>query len=384
VAVDLVGFGIVLPILPIYARRYHTTSFEATLLVAAFSAATFVASPIWGRLSDRVGRKPVLLVALAGTAAGSLLTGLAGGLALLFVGRIVDGASGASISVAQAAAADLSRPSERSRLFGLLGAAFGLGFVAGPAIGALAALSGPRVPFFIAAGLAAANTLVAWRRLPETRRPVDRQPGSPRPGPIAALMGARRAGALIAVAFSAMVAFSGFEATFALFGQKRFGFGIAGAAAVFAAVGLLIVVVQGGLVHPLVTRLGEVRTLFLGLSANTLGLILLALAHSWSLAAPALVALTVGQGLVQTTMATALVSRADPASRGQVLGAQQSASALARILGPALLGALLGSEASGAPYLVGAALTACAAGLVLVSLRRPERHLAHRVDIATE
>jgi MFS transporter, DHA1 family, tetracycline resistance protein len=383
VAVDLIGFGIVLPILPIYARRYHTTAFEATLLVAAFSAATFVASPVWGRLSDRVGRKPVLLVSLAGTAAGSLLTGLAGGLALLFIGRIVDGASGASISVAQAAAADLSRPAERSRLFGLLGAAFGLGFVAGPAIGALAALSGPRVPFFVAAGLAGVNTLVAWRRLPETRPPIPAA-GAPRPGPIAALMGARGAGALIAVAFSAMVAFSGFEATFALFGQKRFGFGIASAAAVFAAVGALIVVVQGGLVHPMVTRLGEVPTLLVGLGANTAGLILLALAHSWSLAAPALVALTIGQGLVQTTMATALVSRADPASRGQVLGAQQSASALARVVGPALLGALLGSGASGAPYLVGAALTACAAGLVVAALKRPERHLAHQSEVARD
>jgi MFS transporter, DHA1 family, tetracycline resistance protein len=383
VAVDLIGFGIVLPILPIYARRYHTTSFEATMLVAAFSAATFVASPLWGRLSDRIGRKPVLVVSLVGTAVGSLLTGLAGGLPLLFAGRILDGASGASISVAQAAAADISRPAERSRLFGLLGAAFGLGFVAGPAIGALAALSGPRVPFFIAAGLAGANSLIAWRRLPETRPPAP-VAGARRPGPIAALMGARGAAALIAVAFSAMVAFSGFEATFALFGQKRFGFGIASAAAVFAAVGALIVVVQGLLVHPMVTRLGEVPTLLIGLGANTAGLVLMALAHSWSLAAPALVFLTTGQGLVQTTMATALVSRADPASRGQVLGAQQSASALARILGPALLGALLGSDASGAPYLVGAALTAVAAGLVAVALRRPGRQVTQPVDVVAE
>jgi DHA1 family tetracycline resistance protein-like MFS transporter len=197
-------------------------------------------------------------------------------------------------------------------------------------------------------------------------------------------MGARGAAALIAVAFSAMVAFSGFEATFALFGQKRFGFGIASAAAVFAAVGALIVVVQGFLVHPLVTRLGEVPTLLIGLGANTAGLIMLALAHSWSLAAPALVALTTGQGLVQTTMATALVSRADPGSRGQVLGAQQSASALARILGPALLGALLGSDASSAPYLVGAALTAVAAGLIATALGRPERHVTQPVDVVTE
>jgi MFS family permease len=383
VAVDLIGFGIVLPILPIYARRYHTTSFEATLLVAAYSAATFVASPIWGRLSDRIGRKPVLLVSLLGTAAGSLITGLAGGMALLFAGRIVDGASGASISVAQAAAADLSRPAERSRLFGLLGAAFGLGFVAGPAIGALAALGGPRLPFFVAAGLAGANTIVAWRRLPETR-PPDRRAGAARPGPIAALMGARGAAALIAVAFSAMVAFSGFEATFAIFGQKRFGFDIASAAAVFTAVGALIVVVQGGLVHPLVSRLGEVRTLLIGLGANTAGLTLLAFSHSWSLAAPALVALTTGQGLVQTTMATALVSRADPGGRGQLLGAQQSASALARVLGPALLGALLGADASGAPYLVGAALTAAAAGLVAVALRPPERHQPQQLDLGAE
>src|SRR5438270_2860281 len=171
VVVDLVGFGIVLPILPIYARRFHATSLQAALLLTAFSGAAFLFSPVWGWLSDRVGRRPVLLVSLAGTAVGSLLTGLAGGLPLLFVGRLVDGASGASVAVAQAAATDLAEPAERSRLFGLLGAAFGIGFVAGPAIGSLGALGGPRVPFFLAAGLAVANTTVAWFRLPEPRRP---------------------------------------------------------------------------------------------------------------------------------------------------------------------------------------------------------------------
>ena len=120
-AIDLVGFGIVLPILPLYAKRFHTTSFEATLLVAVFSAASLVCSPLWGRISDRFGRKPVLLVSLAGTAVGSLITGLAGGLALLLVGRIIDGASGASVSVAQAAAADLSGPhAEHERHGGVL------------------------------------------------------------------------------------------------------------------------------------------------------------------------------------------------------------------------------------------------------------------------
>ncbi|HWE57805.1 MAG TPA: MFS transporter [Acidimicrobiales bacterium] len=398
VAIDLVGFGIVLPILPIYAKRFHASSLQAALLLTAFSAAGFVAAPLWGRLSDRYGRRPVILVSLAGTALGSLLTGAAGGLPLLYAGRLIDGASGASVSVAQAAAADLAGgdAERRSRLFGLLGAAFGIGFVAGPAIGALAALAGPRVPFFVAAGLAALNTVAAIRRLPETRpsdtRPSDTRPsdtapsdtapsdpapsdfrpsdpGSPeaggadRPGragarwrdlPLAAI------GPLLLVAFAAMVAFSGFEATFSLFGQRRLNLGIGSAALVFTLVGLVIVAVQATIVRRAVVRLGEGRTLASGLVLNIAGLALLATAQSWAAAAPALLLLTAGQGLVQTTMAAALADRAGSGRRGQVLGAQQSVSALARIAGPAAGGALLGARASGAAYVFGAAVTAVA------------------------
>ena len=370
VAVDLVGFGIVLPILPIYAKRFHASSLAAALLVTAFSAAGFVCAPVWGRLSDRYGRRPVILISLAGTALGSLLTGVAGALPLLFLGRVVDGASGASISVAQAAAADLAAPEDRSRLFGLLGAAFGVGFVAGPAIGALGALGGPRVPFFLAAGLAAANTAVAWFRLPETH------PSGPRPGPGPA-GGAlwrdeavRRSGPLLVVAFSAMVAFAGFEATFSLFGQRHLGLGIGSAAAVFTGVGVIVVGVQGALVHRVARRLGDAATLATGLGLDTAGLLLLAPARNWALAAPALLLLTAGQGLVQTTMAATLAGRAGAAQRGRVLGAQQSVSALARIVGPAAGGALLGAHASGAAYLLGAALSAVALVAVGLDQRR--------------
>src|SRR3954467_2596912 len=171
VAIDLIGFGIVLPILPLYAKRFGASAVTATALVAAFSAAQFVCSPLLGRLSDRIGRKPVLLFSLAGTAVASLVTGLAGSVAVLFIGRIIDGASGASVSVAQAAVADVASPEERPHLLGLLGAAFGLGFVAGPAIGALAALGDHRLPFLIAALIAGANAVVAFFRLPETHRP---------------------------------------------------------------------------------------------------------------------------------------------------------------------------------------------------------------------
>jgi MFS transporter, DHA1 family, tetracycline resistance protein len=370
VAIDLVGFGVVFPILPLYARRFHVSSATATGLVAAFAAASFVFSPIWGRLSDRFGRKPMLLLSLAGTCVGSLLTGLAGGIALLYVGRVVDGISGASVSVAQASVSDVAQPEQRARLFGLLGAAFGLGFVAGPAIGALAALFGPRVPFYVAAVLAGVNALIAARRLPETHPKGSRTPAGPwSRNPLTALAGGLGVGTFIGVAFGALVAFSAFEATFALFGQGRLGLGVGSTAAVFTGIGLVIVIVQSGLVHPVVSRLGEVSTLRTGLLIDTVGLLLLAFVQSWLVLIPALLALTVGQGLVQTTMSSTLAGRADPSRRGEVLGAQQSAGGLARVIGPLLGGVLFQQIGPGAPYIAGAGVMALVLVLLQVGLR---------------
>lgn len=372
VAIDLVGFGIVFPILPLYAKRFHASSAAATGLVAAFAAASFVFSPVWGRLSDRYGRKPVLLLSLVGTCAGSLMTALAGGLAVLYLARVVDGISGASVSVAQASVSDVASPDQRARLFGLLGAAFGLGFVAGPAIGALAQLAGPKVPFYVAAALAGVNALVALRRLPETHprsRSVPEAAGSVAPapsgrrgwwgrGPFSTLAGGHGVGVFIAVAFGTLVAFSAFEATFALFGQRRLGFGLGSSAAVFAVIGLAIVAVQVGLVHGVVSWLGEEATLRLGLVVVGAGLLGLAFVRSWAALAGALLALTVGEGLAQTTMASALAGRADPGRRGEVLGAQQSAGGLARVIGPLLGGIAFERIGPGAPYIGGAALVA--------------------------
>jgi MFS family permease len=381
VAVDLVGFGIVLPILPLYARRYGATSLESTLLVAAFSAASFVFSPLWGRVSDRVGRKPVLIASLVGTAAGSLVTGLAGGLALLFVGRLLDGISGSSVSVAQAAATDLAPPEQRPRLFGLLGAAFGIGFVAGPAIGAIGAVINPRLPFLIAAGIAGVNALAALRRIPTTpavsigRVPPVSAGGTsgagrrPAHAGVFSLLRQPDLAALIGVAFLAMVAFSGFEATFALFGHRHLGFTLGSSAAVFAATGAVIVIVQGGFVHPVVARFGEARTFRAGLFFNAVGLFLLAAARGWGVAIPALLALTVGQGLAQPTMTSTVAGRSEAGRRGEVLGLVQSASGLARVVGPILGGALLGATVSGLPYLVGGLLTVGALGLVVWAQR---------------
>lgn len=368
VAVDLVGFGIVLPILPLYAARFDATPTTIGLLVASFSLAQLVFAPAWGRLSDRIGRKPVLVASLVGTAVASLLTGLAGSLWVLFLARILDGISGASVSVAQAAVTDVAAPADRARLLGLLSAAFGLGFVLGPTLGGLAALVDPRLPFFVAAAIAAANAIWAVRRLPETNPPRRAGGVSPKGDAYERPAGGRRvpAAALapVLVAFAALAAFSAFEATFALFGQRRLGFDEASIAGVFVGIGLLITAVQLGLVGRCVERFGERGALRLGLVFNSAGLTVLAAVHSWALLAPALVLLTVGQGLLTPTLASLVAGRVAAERRGGALGIQQAAGGLARVVGPAAGGLLFQRAGLPAPYLVGAALTVAAALLV--------------------
>ncbi|MBV8236483.1 MAG: MFS transporter [Acidimicrobiia bacterium] len=369
-----------LPLLPLYAARFHASPATVGALFASFSVAQLIFAPLWGRVSDRIGRKPVLILSLVGTAVGTLLTGLAGSLALLFVGRIVDGVSGASVSVAHAAVADVAPPRERARLFGLLGAAFGVGFVAGPAIAGVAALVDDRLPFFVAAAIAGVNALVAIRRLPETNRRRTgvhaAPPWTPQTGledevvvleddedhpetSAPAGLGRRSLPRLLLVAFVSLVAFSAFEVTFPLFGHARLGFELTSTAGLFAAIGLLLAAVQASLVHPAVRRLGETGTLRVGLLTNAAGLLILAAVHSWWLLVPALVALIVGQGLASPALTAAFAASAESAGAhrtGGVLGVQQSANGLARVVGPVVGGLLFEHVGVAAPYVVGAAL----------------------------
>ena len=374
VAVDLIGFGVVLPLLPLYAERFHASAATIGALFASFSLAQLVFAPLWGRVSDRVGRKPVLILSLVGTAVGTLLTGLAGALPLLFAGRIVDGMSGASVSVAHAAVADVAPPAERARLFGLLGAAFGVGFVAGPAIGALAALVDARLPFFVAAAIAGINALVALRRLPETNRRsagvAATPPWTPQTGledeVVVESTGAvvRHVPTLLVVAFVSLVAFSAFEVTFPLFGHARLGFKLTSTAGLFVAIGLLLAAVQSSLVHPAVRRFGEAGTLRFGLIVNGVGLLLLAAVHSWWLLVPALVALVVGQGLAMPALTATFAGSAGAKRTGGVLGVQQSANGLARVVGPLVGGFLFEHVGVAAPYVAGAVFMAVCAALV--------------------
>jgi multidrug resistance protein len=420
VLIDLIGFGIVLPVLPLWAERFGASPGTIGALVATYSAFQLVCAPLLGRLSDRIGRKPVLILSLAGTAVGSLLTGLAGSLALVFVGRAIDGISGGSVAVAQAAVADLAEESERPRLLGFIGAAFGLGFVAGPAIGALAALGGPRTPFLVAAALAACNALVAVVRLPETRAGavpasaahekwrgrdgagdreyrqrelgVDaarRRPGGGWPGPrtdpldrdratgaeAEGPLRRKRLARLLLVAFTSLVAFSAFEATFALFGERRLDLRLASTGAVFAGIGLAVVLANTGLVAPAVRRLGELGALRLGLGLNALGLALLALTRSWAMLVPALLALTAGQGLITPTLSSSVAGTVEASRRGGALGFQQAAGGLARVVGPLAGGFAFQRIGVPVPYAAGAALAAICLVLVPRRARSSAREL---------
>ena len=370
VALDMVGFGIMLPVLPLYAEEFGASPAVAAAVLAVFSAAQMVAAPLWGRLSDRVGRKPVLVAALVGSSLGSLVTGLAGALWVLFLGRVLDGASGSSYAVGQAAVADLAEPEDRPRLLGLLAAAFGVGFVAGPLIGSIAALGSRELPFFVAAALAAGNALVALVRLPAGRPAPTGAPGL-RTGGLASWGSAGPAVRRLAgLAMVAMVGFAGFEATFALLVERRFPeVGDPTIYGLFASIGLMMVFVQARIVGPANARLGTRPTLRTSLGLVAAGMVVLAAGGGWFGLAVALVLLVAGQGVFGPTLSNATVETVPIEGRGSALGLQQGAGASGRILGPLLAGLLFDRVGVEAPYLVAAVLALAA----LVLVRRADR-----------
>ncbi len=353
VLIDLVGFGIALPLLPLWAERLGASPFEVGLLLASYAICQVIFAPLWGRASDRHGRRPVILVALAGASAAALLTGLASTLWLLFVARALHGAAGASYVAAQAYVADVTRPGERARGLGLIGAAFGLGFTIGPALGALLSTAGPRTPFFVVAALSAANLVWAYARLPESRSATAAR--RVRGGVRAMLRRPERRGVLV-VSLVATAAFVGVEATFALFAADRLGYAELGVGLLFAFIGIVAASVQGGLIGPVVRRFGERRVLIGGLTATAAGALGVALAGSLWLMLPALAVLAAGWGFAYSaTLALAsLTAAAD--EQGAVLGALGSVGGVGRILGPIAGAAAYQLVAPAAPLVLTAAV----------------------------
>lgn len=369
VFLDLVGFGIVIPLLPLYAERFGAGPVAVTALLASYSLMQLCFAPWWGRLSDRVGRRPVLLVGLFGSALSYLLFGLAGSLATLFAARALAGAMGANIGVAQAYIADVTPPEHRSARLGLIGAAFGLGFILGPAIGGLLASGGASRPFFFAGGLALVNGLLALVLLPESRPHRARQAVPQRHSRWQSALRFRRVpgmSVLLGTLFLLTFAFAALEATLSLWADRRLRLTPAEVAFGFAYLGVVSTLVQGGLVGPLARRLGDRALAALGLAVLAAGLAALAPADTLPAAAAALALVAFGQGCALPAI-SALVTRAAPEEeRGQLLGVSQSLSALARVVGPLWGGLALARLGLAAPFLSGAV----AAGLGLIWLVR--------------
>jgi DHA1 family tetracycline resistance protein-like MFS transporter len=378
--VDLVGFGVIVPLLPFYGEHFHAAPDLVTLLMAIYSFTQFLFAPFWGRLSDRYGRKPVLMASLAGIALSYVWLGFADALWQLFAARALAGAMAGNIAAAQAYIADVTPPEKRAQGMGLIGAAFGLGFIFGPAIGGLLGGADPAHPHFLApaltsAGLSLAALLFATLALDESLDPAARAAlaGRPRPARLAALGAAlrdRELGLSVLLLFLTTFVFAGMEATFAMWSERMFGWGATQNGYVFAYTGVLAALVQGGLIRRLAARFGERRLILQGAVALGLGLLLIPFSGSLALLLLAMALLAYGAGVSNPSLSSLVSLAAKAESRGTTLGVSQSAASLARILGPALAGAsfwLLGRDS---PFLLGATIMLA---VVLLALRLPER-----------
>lgn len=382
VLLDLIGFGMILPLLPFYGQELHASAFEIGLLFSSYSLAQLVFAPLLGRLSDRTGRRPVLLASIAGSVAAYLLFASADSFAVLLLARTLSGVAASNYAIAQAYVADVSSREDRAKAMGLIGAAFGIGFVLGPALGGLLAHLGSAGPLaalghrlvpLTAAVLSAVNLALALAWLPESLSAELR--GRSRQGSwldFADLRGAFRHAplrGLMLLYFLVLFCFSMMEATLALFCQDRFGFGAAGTAWLFVYVGVVLVVVQGGLLGRLVRRFGERRLILGGIVLMAAGLALLPFAPAskppagaaLALMLASLALLAVGQGVNQPSTLGLLSRMTDDSSQGSTIGLSRSFGALARTLGPAAGTWIFGVAGSGWPFWT-------AGGLMLVAL----------------
>jgi MFS transporter, DHA1 family, tetracycline resistance protein len=364
VLVDMLGFGIVIPVLPFYALNLGASAVEVTLLVASFSAMQMAATPVWGRFSDRHGRRPLLIAGLFASAVSYLIFGLANSLALLLISRVAAGAAGGTISVAHAYVADTTEAGGRAHGMGMIGAAAGLGVMLGPAIGGFFSQFGLSAPGYVAAALCAANGLAAVFLLPESRPREARGDGAA--GEAATLAGWARAmtrfplALLLAVYFLGITSFTAMTALLALYFERVFAIGAPQMGILFAIAGGVTVVVRGVVLRLLVERFGEITTVKLG--AVALGLAYLALPYlpsfGWAMATVPLYAF--GAGTLFPSLATLTSLATDRDSQGSILGGSQFVGGLGRVLGPLWAGFMFQHLAIRAPFHVSAALAAAA------------------------
>jgi MFS family permease len=358
VFIDLIGFGIVIPILPYYAKQYGASATALGWLMTSYSAMQFLFAPLWGRLSDRIGRRPVLLMSMLGTMVSMAVLGIAPSLLWLFIGRTFAGICGANISTATAYIADVTTPENRAKGMGMIGAAFGLGFIFGPAIGGVLSRYGYAAPMFAAAGLAACNWVFAFIRLQEPSitaelRAQNRTKRFDRKA-FFETMGDRRTRVATLVFFVVTIAVTQMEVTFALFMRAKYGYDAQGAGWLLALMGTIMVLIQGGLIGKLSKAFGERRLVLIGTMVMAVALVLMAQANLIAQLIIALSLLALGNGITNPSLSSQASQGAKPERRGATMGIYQSAGSLARVLGPPVAGWLYDHQGLTAPFITAA------------------------------
>ena len=376
VLVDITGFGLILPLLPFWAERLGANPFEVGMILSVYALAQFLFTPVLGALSDRFGRRPVILISLLIEAIGFALTALVGTLPLLLAARFVGGLGASNIGSAQAVVADVTAPKDRARGMGMVGAAIGVGFVVGPALGGVLAGFGATVPFWAALVVALLNALLVLIFLPETRGQRTALAQATQRNQFALFAGWQRAlhtpaiARLIVVNLLFTLAFTAMEAVFPLFTQDVFGWLATQNGYLFTYVGVLIVVMQGGMVGQLVKRFGERGVQIAGLGLLAVGLALLPFSGTLALLLVALALLSIGDGAVTPTNNALLSLATPPEAQGETLGLSQGVAGLGRMVAPLVAGGLFGAGI-GLPFFFGAALAVVALLVALPQIAMP-------------
>lgn len=348
VFVDLLGFSIILPLLPYYAGEFGASPLLIGLLISSYSICQFIAAPVLGNLSDQVGRRPVLIYSQLGSLAGFMLMGLATSLpnplVWLFVARIIDGLSGGNLTVAQAYIGDISRPGERAKYYGMvIGVSFGLGFLIGPMLGGFLSRFGYNIPAYASAVFSAASVLATVFLLPESQEKQPREGRGPSAYYTRALeylqIGELRPLLLIFLFMS--LPFALYVTMYPLFTKLHLNMSAEQSGYFLGLAGLLGIIWQGGVVGPLVKRIGDYRALVLGLIFSALGLYLLALVDVWWKLIGVAVVFSFGHGITRPPLTSILITRAPPDRRGGVLGATTSIESLSRIVAPVMGGRIV-------------------------------------------
>ena len=367
---DVLGLGVLIPVLPYYAQQYRTDAMTVGFLSAAFSIAQFMASPFLGALSDRIGRRPVILCNILGSSFAYFLFGWANTLWLLMLARVLEGVTGGSISTAQAYIADVTPPEDRMKRFGLIGAVFGLGFVIGPAFGGFLSTYSLAAPAYAAGTLCLLAAIFGYFMLPESlpvekRSTVKLQLSDANPFlKIAQALSRDSIRPILIAIFVVNVAFSALQSNFAVFTLKRFQMGPQDNAWIFVYIGCLSIFMQGVVVRKMPKTLNPVTTCITGLTAMSIGFLGISLSQaSWHLY-PAIAIMAFGNGIA-APMLTGLISRrVGEREQGTVLGSSQAILSSTRIVGPLFAGFVFDALGSGAPYWTGAILALAGAAIV--------------------